>query len=489
MVVGELIETVDLLVIGGGPGGYTAALRAAQLGRDVVLVEEADVGGVCLNVGCIPSKALIELSREAATVGVLADRGVVVEGVRLDFGRIRDAVQAARDRLTGGVRQLLAAAGVEVVSGRASLTGPQQARVQGPHEAMQVRFRQAIVATGSRVREVPGLSIDHDVVLDSTDLLFRDRPLERLVVIGGGYIGLELGTAWARLGSEVSIVEALDDVLTGAEPEVRRQLRDGLRRLGVAVRTSSTVVAHERTRAGVALRVQHGADVETVEADAVAVAVGREPRLDPELGLEHAGVDVRDGRVVVDASRRTSNPAIFAIGDITPGPMLAHKAYLEAKVAAEAASGLSSGFDVQVIPAVVFGEPEAAWAGMSEAEARAAFGDVVVGRFPYRANGRAVVLGHTEGELKVIARPDGGVVGVWIVGAEASNLIGEAALAIELGATLEDLALTIHPHPTLTEMVPEAAEVALGRPTHLIVRTAGHAAAARSSSRARGSAT
>jgi dihydrolipoamide dehydrogenase len=471
MVVGELIETVDLLVVGGGPGGYTAALRAAQLGRDVLLVEEEAVGGVCLNVGCIPSKALIELSARFRELGALADRGVVAEKVSLDHARILETVTAARDRLTGGVRQLLAAAGVEVVQGRAALVGPSQARVQSAHEAMQVRFSQAILATGSRARGLPGLAVDHEVVLDSTDLLFRGAPLERLVVVGGGYIGLELGAAWARLGAAVTVVEATGTILAGAEPEIHRHLGEGLRRLGVEVRVGTTVGSLERTEAGVLVGLD-GAGAGKVEASAVALVVGREPRLEEGLGLGAAGVRVAEGRVVVDAARRTTNPAIFAVGDITPGPMLAHKAYAEAKVAAEAASGEPAGFDARVIPAVVFAEPEAAWAGLGESQARERYGQVVVGRFPYRANGRAVVLGHTDGELKVVARPDGEVVGVSIVGAEASNLIGEAALAIELGATLEDLALTVHPHPTLTEMVPEAAEVALGRPTHIIVRRA-----------------
>ncbi|ACU53772.1 dihydrolipoamide dehydrogenase [Acidimicrobium ferrooxidans DSM 10331] len=471
MVVGELIETVDLLVVGGGPGGYTAALRAAQLGRDVVLVEEGAIGGVCLNVGCIPSKALIETSRAWHGLGELAERGVMVADASLDRARVRQSVEAARDRLTGGVAQLLKAAGVEVVEGRAAFVGANHARVQSAHEATQVQFRQAVVATGSAARRVPGLEVDHEHILDSTDLLFRDAPIERLIVVGGGYIGLELGAAWARLGAKVTIVEAMDDVLMGAEPEVRRALRDGLGRLGVEVRTRAVVSSVEAVADGVVVGIEQGAGVDKLAADVVAVVVGREPRLEPELGLEAAGVAVADGRVVVDVARRTTNPAIFAIGDITPGPMLAHKAYLEAKVAAEAASGHPSGFDARVIPAVVFAEPEAAWAGLGEAEARARYGSIVVGRFPYRANGRAVAVGSTWGEVKVIARADGEVVGVWIVGADASNLISEAALAIEMGATLDDIALTIHPHPTLSEMLPEAAEVGLGRPTHIIVRT------------------
>jgi dihydrolipoamide dehydrogenase len=472
MVVGELIETVDLLVVGGGPGGYTAALRAAQLGRDVVLVEEGAVGGVCLNVGCIPSKALIELSRHAFETPGFAEHGILLEQRGVDLARVCQTVEAARDRLTGGVRQLLAGAGVEILEGRASFVGPHQARVQGPHDATQVRFRQAIIATGSAPRSLSGLEVDHEVVLDSTDLLFRDRPLERLVVVGAGYIGLELGAAWARLGAKVTIVEALDDILAGSEPEVRRHLRDGLRRLGVGVITRARVESLERTQSGVVVGIEHGAGIDKVEAQAVAVVVGRVPRLEVALGLDAAQVGLVGDRVAVDEQRRTANSDIFAIGDITPGPMLAHKAYLEAKVAAEAASGEPSAFDVRAIPAVVFAEPEAAWVGLSEEQARERYGEVVVGRFPYRANGRAVVLGHTEGEVKVVARGDGEIVGAAIAGAEASNLISELTLAIELGATLEDLALTIHPHPTLSEMVPEVAEVALGRPTHIIVRRA-----------------
>ncbi|MHB8190260.1 MAG: dihydrolipoyl dehydrogenase [Ferrimicrobium sp.] len=471
MVVGEFTQDADLLVIGGGPGGYTAALRGAQLGRTVTLVERESLGGVCLNVGCIPSKALIELSHRFGELPALAKRGVLTDGARIDRAAIAQACQVSVERLTSGVAQLLRAADVEIVDGTAVFSGAREVRIQAPHETSKIRFRDCIVATGSRPRGLDGFEVDHVTVLDSTDLLFRREPLNRLIVIGGGYVGLELGTAYAKLGTKVTIVESLAEILSGVEPEIQRTLRTQLRALGVEVITKAVLGELVRTDDGCSLALSAKDVDHSIEADAVAVLVGRLPNVD-EVGLSAVGVAVgTDGRVVVDATMATTTPHIYAIGDIVPGPMLAHKAYFEAKVAAEAASGMKVANDAQVIPAVVFCEPEVATVGVGEEAAREAYGEIVVGRFPFRANGRAVVLDAVQGEVKVIAdAASSRIVGVHIVGPEASNLIGEAVLAIELGATLEDIALTIHPHPTLSEALPEAVEVALGRPTHLIVQ-------------------
>jgi dihydrolipoamide dehydrogenase len=473
VVVGEFTEQADLVVIGGGPGGYSAAIRASQLGRSVTLVERGDIGGVCLNVGCIPSKALIELSNRFHELDGLAKRGVVTEDAHIDPIALSQTVTGSVERLTSGVRQLLKAADVEIVEGEASFVGPNEVRIRAAHETSRIKFKDCILATGSSPRELDGFAVDHQRVLDSTDLLFSPVVRRDLIVIGGGYIGIELGSAHARLGTKVTILEMAPEILMGVEPEIQRTLRGVLKQMGVEVHTGIAVKGFKIAGDAVVVEIQNGNDSEEIRAGSVAVMVGRVPNLGPDLGLGEAGVTIgADQRVIVDEQMRTANPHVFAIGDIVPGPMLAHKAYYEAKVAAEVAAGHAAGNDATVIPAVIFAEPEVASAGLGEQEARTRHGDnVVVARFPYRANGRAIVLGAAVGEVKLIALKDSKrLLGVHIVGADASNLISEAALAIELGATIDDLALTIHPHPTLSEMYPEAAEVAQGLPTHIIMQ-------------------
>ena len=473
MVVGEFTEQADLVVIGGGPGGYSAAIRASQLGRSVTLVERGDIGGVCLNVGCIPSKALIELSNRFHELDGLAKRGVVTEDAHIDPIALSQTVTGSVERLTSGVRQLLKAADVEIVEGEASFVGPNEVRIRAAHETSRIKFKDCILATGSSPRELDGFAVDHQRVLDSTDLLFSPVVRRDLIVIGGGYIGIELGSAHARLGTKVTILEMAPEILMGVEPEIQRTLRGVLKQMGVEVHTGIAVKGFKVAGDAVVVEIQNGNGSEEIRAGSVAVMVGRVPNLGPDLGLGEAGVTIgADQRVIVDEQMRTANPHVFAIGDIVPGPMLAHKAYYEAKVAAEVAAGHAAGNDATVIPAVIFAEPEVASAGLGEQEARTRHGDnVVVARFPYRANGRAIVLGAAVGEVKLIALKDSKrLLGVHIVGADASNLISEAALAIELGATIDDLALTIHPHPTLSEMYPEAAEVAQGLPTHIIMQ-------------------
>jgi dihydrolipoamide dehydrogenase len=473
VVVGEFTEQADLVVIGGGPGGYSAAIRASQLGRSVTLVERGDIGGVCLNVGCIPSKALIELSNRFHELDGLAKRGVVTEDAHIDPIALSQTVTGSVERLTSGVRQLLKAADVEIVEGEASFVGPNEVRIRAAHETSRIKFKDCILATGSSPRELDGFAVDHQRVLDSTDLLFSPVVRRDLIVIGGGYIGIELGSAHARLGTKVTILEMAPEILMGVEPEIQRTLRGVLKQMGVEVHTGIAVKGFKVAGDAVVVEIQSDNVSEEIRAGSVAVMVGRVPNLGPDLGLAEAGVTIgADQRVIVDEQMRTANPHVFAIGDIVPGPMLAHKAYYEAKVAAEVAAGHAAGNDATVIPAVIFAEPEVASAGLGEQEARTRHGDnVVVARFPYRANGRAIVLGAAVGEVKLIALKDSKrLLGVHIVGADASNLISEAALAIELGATIDDLALTIHPHPTLSEMYPEAAEVAQGLPTHIIMQ-------------------
>ncbi|WP_298346030.1 dihydrolipoyl dehydrogenase [Ferrimicrobium sp.] len=473
MVVGEFTEQADLLVIGGGPGGYSAAIRASQLGRSVTVVERGAIGGVCLNIGCIPSKALIELSSRFHELDSLAKKGVVTEDAHVDPIALSQTVMASVERLTSGVRQLLKAADVEIVEGEASFVGRNEVRIRASHDTSRIKFKDCILATGSSPRELEGFVVDHQRVLDSTDLLFTPVIRRDLIIVGGGYIGIELGSAHARLGTKVTILETAPEILMGVEPEIQRTLRTVLKQMGVEVYTGVGVKSMKTAGDAVVVEMLRGDAVEEIRGSAVAVMVGRVPNLGEDLGLGLAGIALgSDGRVVVDDQMRTSNTHVFAIGDIVPGPMLAHKAYYEAKVAAEVAAGHAAGNDATVIPAVIFAEPEVASVGMGEQDAHTAHGDdVLVARFPYRANGRAIVLGASVGEVKLIAvASTKRLLGVHIVGVDASNLISEAALAIELGATIDDLALTIHPHPTLSEMYPEAAEVAQGLPTHIIVQ-------------------
>ena len=511
MVVGEVATETDVLVIGGGPGGYVAAIRAAQLGKDVTLVEKDRLGGVCLNVGCIPSKALIDAAKAYHRLAREAERGIVVEGARLDFGRLQGWKQSVVQRLTSGVEQLLKGHGVTVVKGRATFTGPNQVRVENPGGGNEVyRFQHCIVATGSRPVELPGFGFDGVRILDSSDALALDHLPLRLVVIGGGYIGLELGTAFAKLGSAVTVLELADQLLPGTDPELVQVVARRLRQLGVKVHTGVRVLGWEEEPGGEGVRVvfrpeprgegaapgavgegpgarsigagtggsggagaagagSSGSEEQAVVADAVLVSVGRRPNTDG-LGLERAGVELDErGRVRVDAQRRTRQRHIFAIGDIVPGPMLAHKASREGIVAAEVIAGLPAAADYVAVPAPIFTDPEIATVGLTEEQARQQGYDPVVGRFPYTANGRALTLGERDGFVKLVADRESKVVlGAGIVGPEASDLIAELALAIEMGATLEDLALTIHAHPTLSEAVMEAAEAGLGHAIHVL---------------------
>ncbi|MCL5116928.1 MAG: dihydrolipoyl dehydrogenase [Firmicutes bacterium] len=471
MVVGEFTESADLVVIGGGPGGYVAAIRAAQLGRQVTLVERAQIGGICLNVGCIPSKALISVADEWHRLGEASNRGIHVESGRLAMPEVQSFKHRVVERLTGGVRQLLEANGVTIVAAEARFVDGHHIRVVSEYESKKIEFAHAIVATGSRPRELDGIPIDGRVVLGSTELLALDRVPDHLVVIGGGYIGLELGTAFRKFGSRVTVVETTPTLLGGTDPGLVRVVERRLRELGVDVYRNARLdrVNIENDEARVVLRSESGEVA--LDADAVLVTVGRIPNTDG-LDLPEAGIQV-DGRgfLVVDEHLRTTNPDVAAIGDITPGPMLAHKATYQAKVAAESLSGQASAADAMAIPAVIFTDPEVASVGLTEAQAREMGYQPVIGRFAFGANGRALSLSQGIGEAVVVAdRESGLLLGVHVVGPEASTLIAEGGLALEMGATLEDLALTIHAHPTLPETLMEAAEVALGRPIHVAVK-------------------
>lgn len=470
MVVGEFTEEVDVVVIGAGPGGYVAAIRAAQLGKQVTVVEKAELGGVCLNRGCIPSKALITAAHHYEAAKTQPFPGISTPNVELDFAKVQAWKQSVVDKMTGGVKTLLKGNKVNVIQGEAFFSKPNEVRVMSEHEGKTLRFNHAIIATGSRPIELKSIPFGGRV-LSSTEALTLDHVPESLIVIGGGYIGIELGQTYAKFGSKVTIVEGTPSILPTFDEQLSRLVIRNLKKYGVEIYTNAMAQGVEETGNGITLTFTVDGKEQKVTAEYVLVTVGRRPNTDG-LGLEQIGVKIGEkGLIEVDKQGRTSVPNIFAIGDIVPGAALAHKASYEGKVAAEAIAGHPSAVDYRCIPAVVFSDPEIGTVGLSESDAKAQYGEIAVGRFPYAANGRATALGATDGFVKLIADKQSGVlVGAQVIGAEASNLIAELGLAIEMGATLEDISLTIHAHPTLGEMVMEAADVALGSPIHIVSR-------------------
>lgn len=470
MVVGEIAMGTQLLVIGGGPGGYVAAIRAAQLGVETTLVEQEEVGGICLNHGCIPSKALIHGADWAHRVSQGKELGIAVKGLKVDTAQLQEWKQEVVRKLTSGVERLLQANGVQIVKGKAVFQSPKKVLVESEHGTQAIEFKHCILATGSRSVELPGFEFDGEVVLSSRHALRLREVPEKLVVIGGGYIGLELGTVFAKLGAQVTVIEMMEQLLPGTDPELVRVVERRLQALGVEVHTQSKAKALKKGKSGVRLTAETPQGEVSVEADRVLVSVGRRPNTQ-EIGLEQAQIELDErGFVRVDDQLRTTNPRVWAIGDVAGPPMLAHKASHEGLVAAEIIAGRPAGPDWTAVPAVIFTDPEIAYVGLTEREAQEQGYEVLTGRFPFAALGRALFLGETDGFVKIVADKDNHVVlGVQIVGPEASTLIGEATLAVEMGARLEDLAWTVHAHPTLPEALMEAAEAALGQPIHILV--------------------
>jgi dihydrolipoamide dehydrogenase len=457
--------STEVLVIGAGPGGYVAAIRAAQLGKKVLCVEKEKLGGVCLNVGCIPSKALIHAAREWRNLHTeAAEIGIEVQGARLDFKKTQEWKRGVTTSLTNGIGQLFKANKVESLFGAATFTGPNAVSVKTADGDVAVTFQQCIIATGSRPIQIPGFAFDGQKVVDSTGALDFESVPRELVVIGGGFIGLEIGAAYAALGSKVSVVEMMDQILPGQDAEIVRVVERRLKKDGVAVFTKAKAKAF----GGSHVTIEVNGKDQTLAADKVLVAVGRRPNTD-SLGLDKAGVKVGErGIIIVNGKAQTSVPHIYAIGDITPGPALAHKASKEGLVAAAHIAGdKGAELDYKALPWAIFVEPEIATVGLTEEQARAKGLDPVVAKFPYAALGRAKSTNATEGFVKIVAdRKTDLLLGVHIVGAEASNIIAEAALAIEMGATAKDLALTIHTHPTFPEAIMEAAEGIHGMMIH-----------------------
>jgi dihydrolipoamide dehydrogenase len=458
----------DVLVIGAGPGGYVAAIRAAQLGLKTACAEAREtLGGTCLNVGCIPSKALLHASElfEEASHGALAKFGVEIEGAKLNLDQMHAEKAKAVGELTGGIEYLFKKNKVTWLKGKAAFQDSSTVKVGD----QIVTARDIVIATGSVVTPLPGVEIDQKVVVDSTGALALPKVPEHLVVIGGGVIGLELGSVWRRLGAKVTVVEYLDQILPGFDGEVRKESAKLFKKQGMELKTSTKVtgVTVEGDRATVSVEPAAGGAAETLSADAVLVAIGRKPNTDG-LNLEAAGVKLNGrGQVEIDHDFATNVDGVWAIGDVAPGLMLAHKAEDEGVAVAENIAGQTGIVNHDVIPSVVYTMPEIAGVGLSE-EAAKERGEVKVGKFPFAANSRAKTNRDTDGFVKVIAdAKTDRVLGVWIISSLAGTMIAQAAQAMEFGATSEDIAYTCHAHPTHAEALKEAAMAVQGKPIHI----------------------
>ncbi len=462
-------STFDVVVIGGGPGGYVCAIRAAQLGFKVACVEKrGTLGGTCLNVGCIPSKALLAASEkfEEAAHG-LAKFGIKVGGVELDLpGMLAHKDKVVKDNV-GGIEFLFKKNKVTWLKGAGKITAPNTVEVDGVGTI--TASKAIVIATGSDVTPLPGIAIDEKRVVSSTGALSLPEVPKHLVVIGGGVIGLELGSVWGRLGAKVTVVEYLDRVLPTMDNELSKQAQRIFAKQGMDFKLSTKVTGASMTETGVALTVEPaaGGEAQTIEADTVLVAIGRRPYTEG-LGLEAVGVELERGRVKIDHHFQTNVPGIYAIGDVVEGPMLAHKAEEEGVALAEQLAGQKSHVNHDLVPGVVYTWPEVAAVGKTEEQLKAAGVAYKTGKFPFTANGRARAGGNTDGFVKILSDASTDqVLGVHMIGPNVSEMIGELVLAMEFSASAEDVARTCHAHPTLSEAVKEAALAVDGRPLHI----------------------
>jgi dihydrolipoamide dehydrogenase len=461
----------QVCVLGSGPGGYTAGFRAADLGQSTVLIERyATLGGVCLNVGCIPSKALLHAARLIDEAAHSADIGIAFGEPKIDIGKLGAFKDKVVAQLTGGLATMSKQRKVTVVQGTGRFVSANEIEVDGKDGKKLVRFEKCIIAAGSQAVKLPGFPWDDPRMMDSTDALLLEDVPKKLLVVGGGIIGLEMACVYDGLGSEVTVVELLDQLMPGADPDLVRPLAQRLTKRYAGIHLKVKVAKIEATKAGMKATFEGDKAPEPQTYDRVLVAVGRSPN-GRKIDADKAGVAVTDrGFIAVDKQMRTNVPHIFAIGDIVGNPMLAHKATHEGKVAAEVCAGHKSEFVARVIPSVAYTDPEVAWVGVTEAEAKKDGLKVGVGKFPYAASGRALGIGRTEGFTKLIFdEATHRVIGAGIVGPNAGDLISEVALAIEMGAEAADIGLTVHPHPTLSESVGMAAEAYEGTITDLYI--------------------
>lgn len=459
----------DLLVLGSGPGGYTAAFRAADLGLKVILVERYPViGGVCLNVGCIPSKALLHVAKVVEEAKEAKTIGLSFTEPEIDIDTTRSWKNGVVGQLTKGLHGLAKQRKVTILHGSGEFMGPNQIKVNHEQETVTVGFKQAVIAVGSEPVTIPGFPHDDPRVIDSTGALELEDIPDRLLIVGGGIIGLEMATVYNALGSKVSVVEMLDQIMTGADPDMVRPLLKRLKGQYENIWTSTKVASMEALEGGIKVSLEGKSAPESDTFDRILVAVGRRPNGN-KINAEVAGIQVDDrGFIAVDNQMRTNVQHIFAIGDVIGQPMLAHKAVHEGKVAAEVAAGLKSGFDARVIPSVAYTDPEVAWVGLTETEAKSQNIKYEKGAFPWAASGRALSQGRSEGITKLLFDPDSErVIGAAVTGSNAGDLIAEAALAIEMNADAQDIGLTIHAHPTLAETIGFAAEAFEGTITDL----------------------
>lgn len=467
MVVGDIATGTDLLVIGGGPAGYSAAIRGAQKGLDVTLVEKDRVGGTCLNRGCIPAKAFIHAAKYQSDIEHWDEIGIHTGDLDVEFEEIQKWKEEIVDRLDSGVEAMLKKNGVNYVQGEATFESSNTVRVEEEHNAEKIEFENAIIATGSSPIEIPGLEFDKDKVVSSKKLLNLNEVPDEIVVVGGGYIGMEAVTKFCKFGATVKVVEARDRVLMNFEEEIIEEIQETS-----ACYNDEIYEKHKaeevKYRDGKAVLVaENEGDKVEIEGDMILVAAGRTAGQNlKNLGLENTDAEIEDGFLKHDSRMKTTDDSIFVAGDAAGQPMLAHKGYREGKVAGEVAAGEPSAFDNQYIPKVIYTDPEVAVVGMNEEDARKEFDEIKVGRFKMSASGRALTTNQESGFVKVIASADNKIQGVRIVAPRASDMIAEATLALEMQGYLEDVANTIHAHPTFPEALGEACEDALDEAIH-----------------------
>lgn len=465
-------KSYDLVVIGAGPGGYVCAIRAAQLGLKVACVEKrGTLGGTCLNVGCIPSKALLQASEKFEEAShALAAFGVKTGKVSLDLPTMLGHKDAVVESNVKGIEFLFKKNKVDWLKGAARISGKGEVTVEGDKGSETVAAKHIVIATGSTHMDLPGLEIDEKRIVSSTGALTLGKVPKHLVVVGGGYIGLEMGSVWQRLGAEVTVVEFLDRIVPGMDGEIGKTFQRILKKQGMTFRLSTKVTGAKTTKSGVELTLEpaKGGEAETLACDVVLVAIGRKPYVEG-LGLEGAGVKLDErGRIAVDARFRTSAEGIYAIGDVIPGPMLAHKAEEEGVALAEMLAGQPGHVNYGTVPGIVYTWPEVASVGKTEEELKQAGVEYRVGKFPFTANGRARAMNSTDGLVKILAdKATDRILGAHILGPEAGTLIHEVVVAMEFGGSAEDLARSFHGHPTLNEAVKEAALAVHGRPLHI----------------------